>query len=494
MENNNKDYQYIYFIENHLFSSAVIISLLKTSNEVEDLEKAKQDLVEEDKQFKYTLYRFKIYKSKLVDKLKQNKQLEFTIRIKDENDNEFTNKIIIKDINRDTYIYNFAFQKNKNLEPPQSYNLSLEDQFEIYKDYIRKVLKKIQKTKENDDFIVCSQNLLMGREKKFKFSFYLMILLECFSTDKALRHLTIFKNDRISEVGTISERRVTQIKNILKILESKPDKILNSIKEDKDKEGNKIKFYGIVLYFNFNFVKERIQELLNDANNKIYYYKALLQFNILFKYFKVLNKEQFDYLIQFCKDFKELNYALNYFKGDFFELLQIIEKNLTRIIDYAKLEIQKNEIKPKIDLESLVTPSNEDNLKSISEKYISLFNKLFEELKTKDNILEFNSTLLEKYIIIFKDSNIDNLFILKDLKNFLIIKNDNVDMDKIIHETGLFLSKNGKLKNIDLLKFIKKDIYYNDIKYNKKYFRSLDILNSLDINSFNDEFYSEWKK
>ena len=333
MENNNKDYQYVYFIENHLMSLAAEISLLKTSNEAEDLEKAKQDVVEEDKNFKYTLYRFKIYKSKLEDKLKQKKQLEFTIILKDENGNEFTNKIIIKDIKRDTYIYNFAFQRNKNLEPPKSYNLSLEDQFEIYKEYIRKVLKKLQKTKENDDFIFCSQNLIMGKDKKFKFSFYLMILLECFSTDKALRHLTIFKNDKISEVGAISERRVTQIKNILKVLEAKPDKILSSIEDDKNKEENKIRFYGIVLYFNFNFVKERIQELLNDANNKIYYYKALLQFNILFKNFKVLNKEQFDYLIKFCKDFKELNYALNYLKGDFektsISLIRLFSKSNT---------------------------------------------------------------------------------------------------------------------------------------------------------------------
>ena len=76
--------------------------------------------------------------------------------------------------------------------------------------------------------------------------------------------------------------------------------------------------------------------------------------------------------------------------------------------------------------------------------------------------------------------NIDKKFIIKDL-------------NEIIHITGLKLSKEHSLKNNDLLEFIKKDDYYNLKDYNKKIYRSLDILKGLEINSFDEHFYLKWK-
>ena len=68
-----------------------------------------------------------------------------------------------------------------------------------------------------------------------------------------------------------------------------------------------------------------------------------------------------------------------------------------------------------------------------------------------------------------------------------------IDINKIIHENGLLFSTNGKLKNNSLLDFITlKDEYYISSSYKK--LRNLDILNGLDISSFDDKFYEKWKK
>ena len=53
------------------------------------------------------------------------------------------------------------------------------------------------------------------------------------------------------------------------------------------------------------------------------------------------------------------------------------------------------------------------------------------------------------------------------------------------------MAKKGKLKNIDLLEFIKIDDYFHDKKYDNK--RSIDILNGIDITSLEKYFFRTWK-
>ena len=111
-----------------------------------------------------------------------------------------------------------------------------------------------------------------------------------------------------------------------------------------------------------------------------------------------------------------------------------------------------------------------DNIAIIYEKYKSLF------IKQKENFgvvfINFNSSLCEKYIDLNYKMNIDNLFYIKELIGFMKSNNKQYeigkDIDKLIHETGLILSKEHKLKNIEILNFISNDDYYNSIKYKKK--------------------------
>ncbi len=104
---------------------------------------------------------------------------------------------------------------------------------------------------------------------------------------------------------------------------------------------------------------------------------------------------------------------------------------------------------------------------------------------------------------IYLDTHLDILILLREIINKIITKLDkdfqfNYDLDKIIHENGLNYIENGRLKNLELLDFIKNDKYYFDEKYNKKMDRTLNIFDGIDINLLNeennkDEFFKKWE-
>ena len=149
-----------------------------------------------------------------------------------------------------------------------------------------------------------------------------------------------------------------------------------------------------------------------------------------------------------------------------------------------------------IDIDSIITLDKNDNLKEIYEEYNKLIKK---QLEKKSIFLFIPENLCEKYINIFNGEDFDNLYHLKNIielnKQKGIFKQDmKFDILDIIHNTGITLSKNKRLKNIDILNVIENDKYYKENRFKRKVYRSLDILNGLNINSFDEEFYKKWKK
>ena len=112
--------------------------------------------------------------------------------------------------------------------------------------------------------------------------------------------------------------------------------------------------------------------------------------------------------------------------------------------------------------------------------------------------------MLEKYFEFYEEIKPLNLLLLKQILSIIkeIDKKFELKLDNFIisiHKTGLKTVKSGNLKNMDLLEFIKGDEYYNDKKYNKNNFRSLDILDGIDINLLKKEnkmedFFKQWKE
>ena len=265
-----RDYRYIYFIENHINTSQVNIKLVQ---EAGNLEIMHQDLYKNaDKYYIINIYRFKIYPSK--NNLDKYQKYQVDIILEDTQKNKFKTTINIDNLKIDSFIFDFKFNTSKgwvfDTEPPESFSFDLIQQFEIYLFYLRKILKKNQQDLDNDYFILSAQKLLIGENNKYQFSFYIYIFLECFATSLVQRHISCFKPEKITSPGIISKDRILKITNILCTFEKKPEKVLDKIKNKNSVPEYGIKLFTIILYFNYIYNNERINELLNNEDNKIY--------------------------------------------------------------------------------------------------------------------------------------------------------------------------------------------------------------------------------
>ena len=362
-EEKTRKFQYVYFIENHIEEARVFIDLSKKQIVADNLECVKIDkkIIGSKDIYIYSIYRFRFYSSrdkgtdfKLKEDIskhldiqngqKEVKSYDITIELKDLDKNDkFEKAIKIKDFEKDIFIFDFKFDKQYgwfvDKDPPKSYSFSLEEQFLIYVDFLRNGNMKLkQKSRQNLGLILSIQEILEEKNKKFKFSFYLIILLECFSTPLAQRHLICFKPSKIESVGTVSEEKLRQITSILNVFEKNPEKILSHIENENSKKNCKMRLFSIILYFNFYFNKNKIPELLRTQKDSIFIYKAFIEFKELFDFLK-LDSEQIQLLINHTQDFNHLCIALTYIKN-IQELLSIILSNFEKIF---QLYNNKNE-------------------------------------------------------------------------------------------------------------------------------------------------------
>ena len=385
---------------------------------------------------------------------------------------------------------------------PKSYSFSLEEQFLIYIDFLRNGYMKIkQKSRQNFGLILSIQQLLEENDKKFKFTFYLIIFLECYATPLVQRLLLCFKPSKIEAVGIISVGKLKQVTNVLNVIEKNPNKILVHINE-KLKKKLGIRLFAILFYFNFYFNKDRITTIFTEGKNNEYIFPALLDYNELSDFLK-LDSAQFQLLIDFTENFDQLTIALSYNKN-VQELLDKILLNFEKIFHLYTIEIEEYNIKikngeyikkPIINISELALPDRKDCMQKICDLYCSIIT--IEKNYTKEHFIDFSSSFFEAYVTYFNSISIDNLMKIKETITFSNKNSINIewtfDINAIIHENGVLFSSSGKFNNNDLLDFItSRDEYYISSTYQK--LRSLDILNGLDISSFDDKFYEKWKK
>ena len=243
----------------------------KGFNTLEQIEK--KDLVELNNSLTLEIYRFQIILEVVSENVNdKNKNHEFTIYVEEENSDKHKYIIKVNDLKKDFYEYNFKIEKIDILP------LKYEQQFVNYSHLLKNKYKKLQGTKENDDFILSSQSLLSGTDKKFTFLFYLLIFLEGFKSNFVKRHLLIFKPEKISGLGELSENNIKPMKSILNSIAKDPNKI-HVEESEKSKEKYKEIFYCIYLYFNLYYQKEKLIEMFDDENKCKYLMNSLISFH-----------------------------------------------------------------------------------------------------------------------------------------------------------------------------------------------------------------------
>ena len=491
LNNTSQDSYFVYFIESHIITASPTITI-SADNEglFGELEKEKDNKYSEqgkNDKFLYSIYHFKIYTQKIKEQNK--KELEIKIMIENEGE-KFENRITIIDLDKDNYIYDLEFKEKgiiKKFKPPKAIKFTRIQQFTIFKDYLMKDLGINKKNnKKREDLIFSTQKLF---KEKFWFNFFIIIFLECISPLSWRKHFSYFDPLKIEGKGEIDELIQKQSDNFVGIVARNSNKILENCKDEKEKELNGIQLYTFVLYYYYEYNKPLFLEYLknNDKNIRSYINNVLIKYSNVFLDQK-LPKERVQELINISKTFEQFSNSLQYLDL-LLELLEIILKNFEIFIKLYQNEKIKNK-SPKINIETIIKPREEDNIEEICKKYKDLINmqKDLKNLISEDLPIFISGSVFDKYIKFFNGNNIDNLFYIKEIKKELKIDSIKEDINKSIFYTLLKISKKRNISNLKLLEYIKKLIEDNQIE------ESLKLISVLDTYTFNDIFYYKWKK
>ena len=486
----------IYFIENHISTCSPVMSVSSYYEGVlGELEKEREKVFlipESNEKYIYSIYHFELNSEKIREIEKDKLQIRLTI----ENENQkFEHKLIITDLNKNNFIFDLVFEKKgliHKIYPPKSYKFTRSKQYEIYTDYLKNDLGLIKNNnKKRQDLAFFAQKLF---EQKFMFNFYIIVFINCAYSKMLKNHFYYFELRKIEEKGDISNYQKLS-KNYIDIFIKWPEIFLNNFKDEKEREINVIKIFSFFLYFYYVYIKDEFPKILENKEETIKcYINNVLLNNCDFFIEQKLSKEKVQELINISQTYIQLTNSLQYIKA-ISDLLEIIESNFQTFNNLYKDDKNKNTI----DIEKIISPSKEDDIKKIKEKYIKLIN--MQNNESKAIFIYMRGSLIDKYINFFEGVNIDYLFDINDMINEKEIKkimNKYIDkreieikkdINKIIFETCLTQAKKGKMTNLELIdSIIQKLIKIGLVK------ESLEIIPDLNIEKFDKIFYEKWKK
>ena len=387
---NNNIFKYIYFIVTYDKSKQLKIYLSPEYKGSDTLEKVNdKPYLVENQLLTSDVYRFKIIENGFV------KQKEYQIPVKVESGNEkYQHVIKLKDLKKDFYEYNFVIENLDILL------LDYQKQFEIYVDILRNKFLKEKNTPENEDLILSTQNLFVGKDKKCKFLFYVSILLECYNTKYFNRHLLFFKPEKIAELGEVDDIKLENIKNELNKLAKEPENI--HIENERDKQKTIKSFYSVILYFNLHFQKEKVKELFKNEKISELLYEKIIKLGNFFKGL-ILPKENVKKLIQKANDYNQVLNFLPYLGKDVIQFLETIDEEREKIRELYEKE------KIKIEKE------NKQNKDKKNKKSITIINiEKYTQPKKEHDFIELNPIMND--LIIYQQEN--GLFFTKFSNSF----------------------------------------------------------------------------
>ena len=238
-----------------------------------------------------------------------------------------------------------------------------------------------------------------------------------------------------------------------------------------------------------NYEKEKVHDLfINQKLNK--YYIEILPAN--YKYFSNIDLPD-ELILEMLKQknlsYKNLIGILSYLPS-IEKVLSTINNNCDIISNCCIKEKQK------LNILEIAHPKEIDNLYKTINKIERILNY---QLKNKKEFISFDQQFWNYYIQYNGNKNLKNL--LRINKAMLLYKKinksfnpDNLEIKLKIHNTALSLIEKGELKNEEVIKFINKDIYFKDKKYESKDFRSLNFLKGIDLEKADDKFFKKWIK
>ena len=491
-KNKNPGEHYIYFIETHEINKKFELSIsqgIKVELLYEEITNQLKNLI-----FTSLVYRFKIKNMK--------EKLPITIQIEDKKKNKYEKKIIkdmVRGSNIHFFLYNVEFRPTKgalhnihNSAPSYIYHLSDQQQYQLYNKSI------IEKFKDNEQErmikeLILSTQLLFIKGRQFEFLFYLKIFRECYESIIVKKQLYSFRLERIKGLGDQKLNKIEEIQKDINLIKDNPDIVLK-ISRENEKIILSNCLYSIIFYFNYNFQKEKINDLLEDDNINQNLFKQILEHSHMFPNL-LISKEALNIFIKCAENFSQIKDILKY-NNNVNDILLIINDNLDFIFDKYKSNQfnERNKSKKKnnpLKIEEYAEPKENDDIGSIIGliKSINLFQK------ENEQFIIFSPVFFKKYMDFYDGQNYENLLFLKEIIENMISFDHKFKLkhfNKIFHKNGLKFIKEKKLKNIDILDFIQRDKYYD--RKHKKYSPNLIVLEGIQFKDINEKFIKDWEE
>ena len=467
------DTHFFYFIERHESSKDIKISLSSNIPQENSLERVEESIIKRDE----ITYITSIYRL-IYSPNQKNESLKI---ISDDNSQE-KNEVELSQLNNSTISFLYDLNSNLNLYEPK---MSLNEEFEIFAKYINENYNK--DSSEFKDLIMSTIYHLKNNEKgKIEFSFYISLLIESFNSKNFINVLEIFSVEKINDEGEISSKDEKEFKKMMNIFENNPK--IEGIEDEKKNEELLINLFTIIYFFCIKCYNDGIKNMQKNKDIKVFFYKGLVKYRQILKRPK-LPKKIIEKLIKYTNSPEDMTNALSY-NSDFLVLLQIINEKIEFFNE--KIDGSENSL---INIENLIVPKKEDDMKEIYSEIQNLFSN---ESKYNKQFVKFSQVIFDKYINYFESKNLENMDILNNIINEVKANRQNfnlkTDMDFINHENTINLAKEHKLSNLDILNFIKNDKFYNNDEYKSSKFRSAEVISGINIFEINPEFISKWKE
>ena len=396
-----------------------------------------------------------------------------------------------------SFIYNLKFNnyvdyRRREFPPPKSIPLSNCYQLQYFKKTINKSEFKPQRdslfnTLFNDSLELIQQTKV--NNSNYDFDFYLELFKIAFAMNRVIQLLEIFDIRKVSNVYNREE--IKKFSNILKLFESKQlEAAIRNVKEEKDKNKYKEYFYTLLLFYRYNFEKENLDKLL--LNKQIWKYLVnVLQQNALFFPDLQLPEELFDEMINKTPLSFDQMESIFFYINSLEKFIHFINKNIDKIYSccLGKNKKKKNTLKLS---EFNILSKDTDNYPNIYEELNILIN--FE--KANSQFVIFDENFWDNFIVSNFGKNLNNLLIID--KCILLCqevdKSFKMDIHEQITKSALSMIENGELKNIELLKFLRQNKYFQEKCYASLLYRPLDILNGIDLDNINEDFFDIWNE
>ena len=484
---------YIYFIESHEKNKNIRIEIKDNLFLLEPVYSFELSKVQ--KLFDVTIYRIELVKEIIEKQFNDYNDLKISVILIDENQIKFE-KIINKiPKNRDIFVIDFIFQSKEEFMkvyfPPDNCYFTHTEQFEIYFTLVKNELK-LQKDEEMELTIalIKKADYIMTIFNVYDMSLFVYIFIECFNLkDLLFKHLQLLELKKINKKA-LKRMMYYKAKDLLNKLMKYPEIIMENL-NDIDKDIFLDKICTMTISFYNYYEKEKINELFNNNyNNQIItnIYKILLRDASFFKNIQ-LSQKHIREMIKISTNFNELINSISY-NNDFLETMEIINEYHNSFVE----QFDKDNISP-IDAEKIIVPKKEDNFNEIIKLILDII--LFEKIKKK-YFIYFSPSLIEKSFQSLNTINSRNFINLNEIIYLLRETNNDFKIDNninnMIYKTGLNFIKNQSLKNIELLKFIENNTYYNETIFERSSYRDLSILKSIKVNRIDNEFIKKWNE